>query len=124
MSTLIWRNSLMPRDPHNDHPCRIIRELTRAEVDAEVGPMYRIEFYDGTQRDAFADELIIPARGRMPTMPLDFHWPPLPVSDLVLMAVAKRTGRTYSTVRALASTVSPWIAFVNFVRICEQEGHR
>ena len=36
----------------------IIRALTEAEADLiETGPMYRVRFSDGTETDAFEDEL-------------------------------------------------------------------
>lgn len=36
----------------------IIRSLTEEKADiAEVGPMYRVRFDDGTEADVFADEL-------------------------------------------------------------------
>ena len=36
----------------------VIRSLTEKEADLlDVGPMYRIKFQDGTETDAFEDEL-------------------------------------------------------------------
>lgn len=35
----------------------VLRHLTKDEVDPEVGPMYKIRFSDGTETDAFGDEL-------------------------------------------------------------------
>lgn len=40
--------------------CRVLRPLTDKEADiADVGPMYKIRFTDGTETDAFEDELKI-----------------------------------------------------------------
>ena len=37
----------------------VLRPLTANEADtADVGPMYKIRFVDGTKTDAFADELM------------------------------------------------------------------
>lgn len=106
---LLWRNVMMPLDSYSDHMCEIVHELSRAEVDAETGPMFRVRFADGHERDAFADELTILKERSM--------------NDTVVLAVAKQTGHTYSTVRALA-LMNPMVTFVDFVRICEQVGHR
>ena len=37
--------------------CVILRELTNEERDPEVGTMYRIRLEDGTEIDAWSDEL-------------------------------------------------------------------
>jgi hypothetical protein len=36
----------------------IVRPLTEAEADPEVGPMFRVRFPDGFEGDAFEDELV------------------------------------------------------------------
>ena len=39
-------------------PALVLRALTEKEVDIpDVGPMYKIKFSDGYERDAFEDEL-------------------------------------------------------------------
>ena len=43
---------------YNGTEVEIIRALTEDEADiADVGNMYKVRFYDGYERDAFADEL-------------------------------------------------------------------
>lgn len=38
--------------------CEVIRPLTEQEADiSDVGPMFKIRFLDGTETDAFEDEL-------------------------------------------------------------------
>jgi hypothetical protein len=40
-------------------PCTVVRQLSEAEADREVGPMFRIRQVDGELVDAFADELAL-----------------------------------------------------------------
>ena len=44
--------------------CKIIRRLTLAEADAEVEPMFAVQFEGGEQLDAFAYELTDDHTGR------------------------------------------------------------
>lgn len=37
--------------------CEIVRHLTGAEADAEVGPMYEVRFADGHMLHVFEDEI-------------------------------------------------------------------
>lgn len=63
---LIWRNvnqfsDQVPEIRHDGHRVEIIRPLTRAEADAEVGPMFLVRCLHETDRDfeAFGEELMI-----------------------------------------------------------------
>ena len=42
---------------YNLHPFKIIRRLTPDEVSSDDMPMWKIEFNDGKQIDAFVDEI-------------------------------------------------------------------
>jgi len=46
----------------NDQECQIVRELTDAERDPEVGTMYLIRFADGGEIHAWPEELITEER--------------------------------------------------------------
>jgi len=63
-SHLIFRNatqsSLSTVTERDGQACYIVRPLDRSEVDAEVGPMYSIEFDDGIRLTAYAEELFLP----------------------------------------------------------------
>lgn len=63
-SHLIYRNStqssLSQCVERDGQACYIVRPLNRSEHDAEVGPMYSVEFDDGIGLTVFAEELFIP----------------------------------------------------------------
>ncbi|MCK1999905.1 hypothetical protein MZM54_00730 [[Brevibacterium] frigoritolerans] len=42
---------------YNNQPFQILRALTSDEVDASSAPMFKIQFEDGHQTDAFMDEI-------------------------------------------------------------------
>jgi hypothetical protein len=52
---------LLPGDPiiarYDRHTGTIVRASTADEADSDAGPMYAVRFDDGTEGDAFADEL-------------------------------------------------------------------
>jgi len=43
---------------HDGQTCTIIREMKPPEIDLECAPMFIIKFSDGTEIEAFGDELI------------------------------------------------------------------
>lgn len=56
-NTAVLFTSTASGDRRRDAPAVVVRELTDDERHWEAGPMYKIAFPDGTEWEAFEDEL-------------------------------------------------------------------
>jgi hypothetical protein len=53
-----WDGGFASLEHRDGEPIKVIRPLRPDEADEEVGPMYLVEFDDGSQTHVYADEIL------------------------------------------------------------------